>query len=195
MKLAGFIVVILVVIFGVSLPLFWKWKFCVDPPQGVVDISSLLTIILALVAIFAGGTYFILSSILQAESAKEVRKETIKAQARLLTYSGFIYWNDYEINKKTQNIYRDMAIELTEYAYADYASKLEKLADKELQKLICDIKNNLAYYYAERQNPNDRDRALEYAEYIHGKIKEFPTLKTEWEDTLVFVRQRYSAKP
>ena len=152
---------------------------------------DLILIFLALIAAVSFGVYRLISQRVQIDAAKAARTEMLKSSGKLLTYIGFVYWEDFEISGYKETRYRDMAIELTQDAYASYASKLDD-KDLESQRLICDIKNNLAWYYASRRSPDDRERACEYAEYIYKKRNYFPSLEMEWADTHNYVWQRYN---
>jgi hypothetical protein len=53
------------------------------------------------------------------------------------------------------------------------------------------LKNNLAYYYAEDGRPEYRKKVLEYAKYIYDRIDKYPSAKDTWLDTYNYVRQRF----
>lgn len=179
-------------------------------PRAPELFRDLLTIILAIagIGIAAGGglVYMIINASMR-RSAEEfhremrlnveqfreevrsaVNEERLRSMALSHMSSGYGWWRSY---KETSEVaHREEAIRETEYAYSSYAIHLdEKEADNQL--VICAIENNLAYYYAERQRPEDRDLAREYAEYIRKKIPAHPHEKVTWEDTYKFVLQQY----
>lgn len=106
----------------------------------------------------------------------------------------------------TLNIYKkdlwklDQAIKATKQGYDDYATKLEKRdPDSDSEWLICWIKNNLAYYYAEKQRlerttPGEKALAQRFVKYLWDRIDKCPKKREErdaWVDTRLFVRKRF----
>ena len=106
---------------------------------------------------------------------------------------GFDFWTDYKATGKIE--YLNRAIDRTKWAYDEYASKLdEKKPDNE--KLICWIKNNWAFYLAERQKCKEPQKgddvlALKLAEEAYEKIGKFPEHAEAWIDTYQFVRKQF----
>lgn len=93
----------------------------------------------------------------------------------------------------------DQAINITKRGYEEYATKLEKRKkqDSNREWLICEIKNNLAYYYAEKQKlwtvtPSDKALAQGFVKYIYEKIDKYPKNKESWVDTHNFVQKQFS---
>lgn len=96
----------------------------------------------------------------------------------------------------------DQAIKVTERGYDLYATKLEerKKGDSESERIICKIKNNLAYYYAEKQKlgtvtPGEKALAQELVEYTYKRKGKYPKDREErehWVDTYNFVRHQFS---
>lgn len=77
---------------------------------------------------------------------------------------------------------------MIETAYSVYTVRLD---ERKHERLICDVKNNLAYYYAKRGSPVDRKTAREFADYIEERISKYPDAKETWVDTVEFVRKQY----
>lgn len=176
---------------------------------GVIGLSNgategtlfreLLTIILVIagVAIAAGGylVYRLLEALNERRTERTYREaqkadETLRLRtlSHLYIHSGYTCWNFYKGTK--QALYLEQAISDTETARNRYADNLDE-QERENQKTICIIRNNLAYYYAERKRLEDKKIARDYAEYIYSKIIEFPERRLSWEDTYDFVRRQY----
>ncbi|RCV64531.1 hypothetical protein C5S53_08340 [Methanophagales archaeon] len=108
------------------------------------------------------------------------------------------------------NIYKrdirkvNQAIETTELGYERYVKKLEKqkqerewLEQIQAGDLICQIKNNLAYYYAERHRfgkaePNDAADALKFADYVNTNRHNYPRYYSSYGRTHKFVYEQFS---
>ena len=159
-------------------------------------LKDTLLIVLAVMAVgitvIGYGIYLILSERLKIESASTARVETQKGSIRLFIHSGFIFWESYDNSKKKEKQYLEMAIALTEIALR-YFSNLpdNEGASRENDKLLCQIKNNLAYYYAERKRAVDASLAKEYVEYLRERLSKYPELRELWQDTGEFVYQQY----
>lgn len=159
-------------------------------------LKDTLTIVLAVVAVGIGvvgySIYLILSGRLQTESASASRLETIKGSIRLFIHAGFVFWENYDNAKKKEAQHLDIAIGLTERALLFHNQLPEKEArNKENDRLLCLIKNNLAYYFALRGKAENKDLAKEYAEYIRERISKYSEEKDNWLDTYDFVKQQY----
>lgn len=160
---------------------------------------DLLTIILAVagVSIAAGGylVYRVLEGIVErrAESKySEMRSadeaQRLRSTASIDIQAGYTYWLFYQNTGNTA--FRESAIQRTERAYFRHAVNLDEEV-RANQLVLCIIKNNLAYYYAERHRRKDRKISRDYAEYIYNKISIFPDKRDTWEDTYNFVMSRY----
>lgn len=191
-------VVVLILIFLIVTLVFASiglWKGGED-----ADIfRDLLTIILAIagVGIAAGGylVYRVLEGIIERRAEhiySDMRladeAERFRSMAGERIHSGYTYWLFYK--NTNQFSFLEQAITETERAYSRYAVNLDE-GERPNQLVICAIRNNLAYYYAERQRPEDKKLARDYAEYINNKISIFPESRETWEDTYNFVLERY----
>jgi len=171
------------------------WKFGANGFELVSRgtlFRDVLTIVLAIagVVIAAVGylVYRLASERIERRALGEVTIETLRSTARLLTYIGYVYWVDFEYTGEAR--YREQAIDLTRRAHNTYARKLDE-RERENELLIGAIRNNLAYYLANRGGSEDRNLARGYAEYIHARSQNFPEEKEEWEETYSFVLQVY----
>ena len=136
--------------------------------------------------------YLILSGRLKAESAATARLETLKESIRTFVHTGFVFWESYDKMDEKEIQYVEVAIGLTERALL-FFNKLpdSEAKNRENDKLLCKIKNNLAYYYAIRNKPEDSGTAKEYAEYIRERMSKYVEERDNWLDTYNFVYQQY----
>lgn len=154
--------------------------------------KDLLTVILTIagLAIAAGGylVFQVLSTKIEKQALSAAETKRWRALATFFVHDGFNQWVLY---KNTSNKeYLDRAIDATETAYEFYASRLDQRR-RENELIICTIRNNLACYYAERQLPEDKKIARDYAKYVYERIKKFPRSRTQWEETYNFVKTKY----
>ena len=126
------------------------------------------------------------------EFAEKMKKVTWNSRAHTERVIGYLMWTQYVMTKvpKERADLLNSAIKRTERAYFDFACKLDETVP-ENEVLICGIKNNLAYFYAQRQLPADKKIALEYANCIYRKSKKYPVCEDDWVDTYNFVVSRY----
>lgn len=154
------------------------------------DTLAIVFLVLALgIGAVGYGSYQILSGRLQTESASASHVEMTRGAARLFTHLGYLFWEKYKRTDKEELQYRDLAIDITEHGLR-YMSELPE-KERENEELLCTIKNNLAYYLAERNEAKDKELAKDYVEYIRKRIQKYPAEKAAWLDTCNFVRQRY----
>lgn len=154
------------------------------------EIVAIIGIIVGIIiTVYAGMVYMILLGKIQNAARSEVEKEKYRMGANMLVDIGFTHWGDYLISKNSQ--YLEHAIRLTERAYSDYGIHLDE-SDLKNDLLVCQIKNNLAYYYAERLKIEDGAKARQYAEDILAKSHKFETLKrNEMIDTYKYVQRQF----
>lgn len=204
--LAGLMVtaVFLSMLFGIVLPLVWRLHFGEAPPRNTLDVSFVLTSVLAVVALlasaFGGGVYYILSRRIQDQAREAAELRARRALAVSLNNQGFYYWEQYERTRddlRADHFLLDIAIEITSDAYDDYAKRLDE-QDTYYEKVICGIKNNLAYYLAEKQSQGlsvsavKRQQACECADYVEKRLTRYPKSADKWSETVLFVRQHFS---
>lgn len=148
-----------------------------------------LTIIAVAVALYNFLVYSILKHNIQTQAKSVVEQEKHKIGAYMHIDVGFAHWVDYEIsdNKK----FLELAIILTERGYNEYCSHLDE-SDSESEQLICQTKNNLAYYYAARRRLEDGAIARQYAEDILNKLHLFgKTKREEINNTYQYVQEQF----
>lgn len=91
------------------------------------------------------------------------------------------------------------AIVVTENGYERYACLLEDIMnkkDRDSELLICRIKNNLAYYYAERKKfekheLDDADMARQFADYVNARRDNYPNYSLSYWRTYNFVNKQF----
>lgn len=154
---------------------------------------DVLQIVLAVaaVAIAAFGylIYRIVVQRLQIRAEEEIGSERRRTTAKLYTYMGLLRWRDFERITPSDPRYREDAIDVTEKAH-EYASALDE-HDPRNEWIIAAVRNNLAWYLADRRRPQDRDKARGYAQYIHVRSQNFPEEREEWERTYEEVMRVY----
>ena len=157
---------------------------------SVNEIIAIIGIILGVtIPVYTVMVYKILSWKIQNIARLETEKQNHKMGAQMLTHVGYGHWEDYIISEDNRHL--DEAIRLTERAYSLYGCHLDE-SDLENEFLICKIKNNLAYYYAEGQKIEDGAKARQYAEDILAKSHKFETSKrNQMIDTYKHVQRQF----
>jgi hypothetical protein len=158
--------------------------------------KDILTIVLTVLAVgitvIGYGIYLILSERLKIESASTARLETLKGSIYMFIHSGFIFWQSYDSLGKKEKQYLEIAIGLTDRALRFFNEFSDDEAkSRENDELLCHIKNNLAYYYAERKRPVDKDLVKEYIKYLCERISRYTEHKEDWLETAEFVNKQY----
>jgi len=167
------------------------------PSQFKYDVlKDTLTIALAVlavgIAVIGSAIYLIVLGQLQAKTTSIARVEAKKGSVRLFIHAGFVFWESYDRAAKKELTYLEVAIGLTERALNFYYQIPSKEAeDRETQRSFCLIRNNLAYYFALRKRPEDKDLAREYADYIRERVSDYAEDRANWLDTYDFVKSQY----
>jgi hypothetical protein len=187
-----FILVLLALLGG------YIYSFIVPHPEVTEKYEifrDVLTIVLAIAALFIAAAGYCIYRYLDeritrhaieaADSAARIEGHFSSAYS--LGQSGYIYWRTYKKTKDTD--YLENAISFTELAYRHAIWLNEQ--QREHQRLICAIRNNLGYYLAERGKMEDGTLARECAAYIKRKIVDFPEARAMWEDTYSFILEKY----
>ena len=190
--IGAFIILGLGVLVGYLLWGWWARPMVLPEKQGYDIFKDLVTLILTIggivIAIAGYFIYLIISVQTQAAARTAAEEEMQKSSAALMTYIGLSYWYDYRDSGPKNMNYLNQAIDLTQGAYSSHAMQLD---ERKHEKLVCSILNNLAYYYAKRASPNDRQKARDYAEYIEKRSSKYPDEAEHWEDTVREVRKVY----
>ena len=110
----------------------------------------------------------------------------------LLSRRNSSFWGSYDTAVTKDSNYLDVAIGLTERALEFYYQlPSRETEDRETQRSFCLIRNNLAYYFALRKRPEDKDLAREYADYIRERTSDFAEDRANWLETYGFVKSQY----
>ena len=174
-KLSIILSIIAILLIGLFIGyLLWgpTWQIPQEFKYDVLKDTLIIVLTFAAIAIAALGAavYVIVRQRLERETGKQITNESKRWIVWLASLTGQKFW---EMDK------RDQAIKLTEEAY-EYAQELD---EKELknQKLLGEIRNNLACYYVETRQKAENAQGL--AAYIHNISHKFPEQRADWEDT------------
>lgn len=201
----------LVLLVAIFLPVIWGLTISKKVPNGITSIGSSAELIVALVSIgiaLAGaGIYRLVREQLISQVQRQSKVESYHAIAQALTDFSFDYWLLYTSGEGKSPDHRpddenynflDRAIETSRRALDRYCEILDP-ANKAHHRSILSVKNNLAYYIAERKKhwedkiEDDDDARLDgklacsYVEELKGTLLDFPVYTLRWEDTIAFV--------
>lgn len=174
------------------------------PPYQIAEqyevFKDLLAIILAIIGVAVGvmgyGIYRYVSERVEGKAMEKVGRAAGDSMdwscAFALCETGYTFWRLYKRTNK--DFYLKEAIVLTEMAYK-HASSLDE-RDPKYEKMMCDIMNNIGYYYAERARIEkgrieDREFARDCARYIRDKILKYPDQRAIWQETYDFIFEQY----
>jgi hypothetical protein len=158
---------------------------------------DLLVCIVGVAVVAALVIYGVIYKSLMKSVTLAAKAEMNKAIVSLLLAIGYNYWEEYV--HTTNNWTLGQAIKITERSLQHYASELDE-KERDSEWLICKLKNNLAYFYAEKQQkrgtatPDEKDSAQIYIKYIYDRIDKCPKDNQEretWLDTRKFVQQQF----
>lgn len=163
---------------------------------GYEVFRDILTLLLGVTAVAGGVIYAVIYKSLKKSVTLAAKAEMNKAIVGLLLSIGNNYWIEY---KQMTGAWRlEQALKITERTLQHYASELDE-GERDSEWLICKLKNNLAYFYAEKQKlgtatQDDKALAQRYVEYIYDRIDKCPKNseeRVEWLDTQKFVQQQF----
>lgn len=153
--------------------------------------SVLISIFLAILLAVGYGIYRFVGWRLSKQTEAAAGKEMRRTMARLYAGIGWSYWQRYEQTRSSEQL--ELAINMTRRALELHASKLDDriAADEEI---ICHIRNDLAWYLAQRGTPEDQGLAWECIKYTHDRMHKYEERRKTWEDTYRFVSRKYPEK-
>ena len=164
-------------------------------------LQTVLAVAALAIAAFGYGAYKILSSQIE----ERVRRDTDLQYRLTMAYHksslAFIYWRLYENaepKSQTAAIYLDVAIDHTRWAFDEHVVNLNQ-DYPEVERLICEIHNNLAYYISEKHvnfghvSLEERAESLSFADWLEERIGKYPQRSYAYQDTIATVRERFSA--
>jgi len=196
------------VIFGIVQPIVWRILYSTNPPNLVLDLSVLLTLFLASLALgttaFGVGVYQFVGRRIQDNAQEDADIRLTRGLAFQLAQLALGRWLDYEnttaqLNTEESTVTRlkewaavhlDEAIRLSVQAFETYASLLDD-TNTENEHLICEIRNNWAYFLAVRQTKEDKATAEACVDYLEARKTRYPSSAPQWDDTIRFIRSRF----
>jgi len=154
---------------------------------------ALLMAMLAIAGIMGGAIYKIISKTVEEDMMSLARAQHHITLATVNLIDSLKDWTDYQATNNFNKL--NQTIERTEEAYDLHATHLDDQVP-ETEKLICWIKNNLAYYLAERKKlgkalPGDDALAKQCAKYSYDRIHKYPENSDSWADTYQFVQKQF----
>lgn len=181
-----------------------------DVPPGMSDgdFKDALQIVLALAAIAIGGlglgVYKLLSQQVEANVARNAEKRLRIANAIHKIDLGLVYYQfflrSHQLTTGDRMAYLDEAIKVTQEAYVNEIAALNE-NEREVERLLLQIRNNWAYYIYERDkvtspsqaNQTDKKMALSFVTYIDERKMAHPDIAPDLIDTVERVRERFEA--
>jgi hypothetical protein len=162
-------------------------------------LRDLIGILLAVIGIVGYAIYITMTKLIEKRVKTYTEALHNRSLAAMKMQVGFSYWIDYKKKKhrdkksKLDTLKKNVIFN-TKIAY-QYSSKLdEENMDDEYVILL--IKNNLAYYLAERKRLGEAEEgddvfALELIQYVYDRIYKFPILRGTYLDTYRFVKKQF----
>jgi len=142
-------------VFGIISPFIWIQISDLPPPRGLIDLSVLLTIILALLGLFVGLGYWVLRHRLEDSLGVDIRRETTGALARAVGMTAYAAWRAWRIDRKKPQLL-EQALDMQKHAYELLAKipreELKKIADIFPENTLCQAESNLAAYIAYKKH-------------------------------------------
>jgi hypothetical protein len=159
-----------------------------DILQTVLAIAS---IVIAAVAV---GIYKILSRQLELEVTKRVEVRYREAISQLRRGIGFSFWKHFKhYHQIGHPAIADEFIALAIDA-AKYAGEGLKESDPDAESLLCDIRNDWAWYIYEKNTRTpvsnaEKALALHFVDYLEKRIGNYPTKAILFQDTIDTVKR------
>ena len=163
-------------------------------------LQTVLAIAALAIAAFGYGTYKILSSQIEDKVIANTESRYQKSLAYQRVSLAYAYWLLYENSdhQETAEVYLNKAIEHTRRAYDEQVVRLNANTP-EVERLICQIRNNLAYYVSEKHmkfGPVDsatQAESLSFVKWLESRVEDYPSDTAIYLHTIETVRERYSA--
>jgi len=126
---------------------------------------------------------------LDAEIKRKVDEEVNYAMAVFFLELSYDCWEAYEVKDELQQ-YKENQLERA-VALSKKALKRAKRLDmeqKEFKRILCEIKNSLAYHLAVRGYIKDAEDAISLTKYAYKRVQDFDFKRTcNWTETYAFV--------
>ena len=151
------------------------------------------------IAVFGYGVYRILSWRTEEKVRVRIESRYQMSQAHERTSLGLMNWMLYRnssLNPEVSEAYLDEAIRFTRIAFTVHATELDE-RDRRVERLICDIRNNWAYYASEKHivfrpvSSSDQAQFLSFVDWIEERLNKHPENAKEYQDTIDTVRNRF----
>lgn len=160
-------------------------------------LRDLLTIVLTasalIIAVFGALGFWTVRREMKRDVEDQVRDRYMGAIAAALTSSADSIHDLYLGNQNA--VYLQTALNLAQHAHDNYTGRLVHSGNADYVRLVCDVRNNIAAYVAEKcqlgtASSEERHLALEYAKYLEGRLVDYASDVTrEWSDTINAVRK------
>ena len=159
------------------------------------------------IAAFGVGTYKLLSSQIEEKVGKGIEARYHMSLAHQRTELGYMNWMLFKNSQEGSEIakgYINGAIRHTRIAFEEHAVELDE-KEHQAERLICDIRNNWAYYASEKHhmsemydvfkgvNLHEQDQFLSFADWIEERIANHPENASDYRDTIDTVRKRFKS--
>ena len=178
-----------------------------NPPATSNDsykdvLQTVLAIAAIAVAAFGLGAYRLLSQQIEEKVARNAERRLIIANAIHKIDLGLLFWHFSK--RSTDNAdrlaYLEEAIAITRDAYDNEVAGVSD-EDREMGKLVIQIRNNWAYYIYERDiatspqgvGQEERKRALAFADYLDARKAAYSDMTGDLLDTVDKVRGRFGS--
>ena len=160
-------------------------------------LQTVLALAAVAIAAFGYGTYRILSSQIEERVQKGIEARYQKSLAyhrAALGYMNWILYKNAEHRSGIAKTYLDESIRHTRVAYDENAVNLDA-RETEYEHLICQIRNNLAFFMSEKHkefgplSELEKAECLSFVNWLEARIDNHPTDAHEYRDTIDTVRE------
>ena len=166
-------------------------------------LQTVLAVAALSIAAFGYGTYRILSSQIEERVRKGIEGRYQTPLAHHRAELGYMNWMLYENSKQDSKIdkeiakgYLDEAIRHTRIAFDEHALDLDE-KDRTIERLVCDIRNNWAYYASEKHiefggiSDHEQAQFLSFANWLEARSDNHSDNASDYRDTIDTVRERF----
>ena len=175
-----------------SIMRLWFVDSNVPLPSAVESTAGLLSIVVGMIALgitaFGVGAYQLMKQSVEASAQDRVRRSLTYAQGFILLTLGQSTWNHYTIS--ANSAFREEAIFLATHAHDQFVSLLD-ISNPANERLMCDLRNNLGYYLAERQGADDAELSRQCAAFLRDHLAGYPSEAANWSETIGFIENRF----
>ena len=161
-------------------------------------LQTVLAVAALAIAAFGYGTYKILSSQIEDKviaSTESRYQKSLGYQRAALGYANWILYKNSIKQPKSARSYLDEAIRHTRIAFYENAAKLNS-EETEYEHMVCQIRNNLAFFMSEKHikfgplNDAESAECMSLANWLEIRIDSHPPMSSDYRDTIDHVRRR-----